>query len=135
MNELDMDVLEFARKISMLSIDTPLANKFDEEHGQKMNRWWSCQREHLTVWCLHYPTKGVKGFVHKPNNSAADMYNRFGRPETLLWLIEAIMKDYNDVFDLKGLIKEIKEVSNPKSRCAKIREKMPFEKIKKLLLN
>ena len=50
MNELDMDVLEFARKISMLSIDTPLANKFDAEHGQKRNRWWSCQREHLTVW-------------------------------------------------------------------------------------
>lgn len=134
-NELDMDVLEFARKISMLSIDTPLANKFDAEHGQKRNRWWSCQREHLTVWCLHYPKEGVKGFLHKPNNSAADMYNRFGRPETLLWLIEAIMKNYNDDFDLKGLIKEIKEVNNARSACAKIREKMPFKKIKKLLLN
>ena len=46
----DMDVLEFARRISRLSIDTPLANKYDEEYGQRSDRWWSCQREHLTVF-------------------------------------------------------------------------------------
>lgn len=80
----DMDVLEFARKISRLSIDTPLANKYDEEYGQRSDRWWSCQREHLTVWALHYPTKGIGNFTHKPSNSSKKMYNHFGRPETLL---------------------------------------------------
>lgn len=40
----DMDVIEFARKICRLSIDTPLANKYDEEYGQRSDRWWSCQR-------------------------------------------------------------------------------------------
>lgn len=36
MKKSDMDVLEFARKISMLSIDTPLAKEFDDAYGQKM---------------------------------------------------------------------------------------------------
>lgn len=35
----DMDVLEFARRICRLSIDTPLANKYDEEYGQRTDRW------------------------------------------------------------------------------------------------
>ena len=66
----DMDVIEFARKICMLSIDTPLANKYDEEYGQRTGRWWSCQREHLTVWALHYPTGGEFYYKHKPSSSA-----------------------------------------------------------------
>ena len=133
MNDSDMNVIEFARKISMLSTDTPLSKAFDEAYGQKDKRWWSCQREHLTVWCLHYPTEGVKGFSHKPNNSAAHMYNHFGRPETLLWLIEALMAKNKEQFCLQGLIDEIKNESRPNSACAKIREKIPFEKIIELL--
>ena len=89
----DMDVIEFARKICMLSIDTPLANKYDEEYGQRTGRWWSCQREHLTVWALHYPTKGKDNFTHEPSNSSKKIYNHFGRPETLLWLAEALGVD------------------------------------------
>jgi len=87
----DMDVLDFARKISMLSTNTPLSIEYDKAHGQKTGDiWWTCQREHLTVWCLHYPTGGTKEFKHKPSNSSKTMYNLFGRPETLLWLTEAL---------------------------------------------
>ncbi len=131
MKKSDMDVLEFARKISMLSTDTPLAKEFDDAYGQKNNRWWSCQREHLTVWCLHYPIGGTEKFPHKPSNSASNMYNRFGRPETLVWLIEALLKESNNQFDLKELINDIKN-KNPQTACAIIREKMPFDNILEL---
>ena len=126
----DMDVLEFARKISRLSIDTPLANKYDEEYGQRSDRWWSCQREHLTVWALHYPTKGIGNFTHEPSNSSKKMYNHFGRPETLLWLAEALGVDSKLIEEVIG---EISNHSNASTRCKIIREYIPFERILELL--
>lgn len=122
----DMDVLEFARKISLLSIETPLAKEFDKEYGQKNDRWWSCQREHLIVWCLHFPTPGIGKFTHKPCSSAKKMYNGFSRPETLLWLIEAL--DFNQGI-IRNIIDNIKDISNCKSACKIVREAIPFEKV------
>lgn len=127
----DMDVLEFARKISLLSIETPLANEFDKEYGQKNDRWWSCQREHLIVWCLHFPTSGIGKFIHKPCSSAKKMYNGFSRPETLLWLIEAL--DFEKSI-IRNIIDNIKDISNCKSACKKVRESIPFEKVIDALL-
>lgn len=89
----DMNVLEFGRSISMLSVETPISIEFDKIYGQEKNRWWTCQREHLIVRCLYQPTSGLPGFRRKPNNSARVMYNKFGRPETLLWLSESLAKD------------------------------------------
>lgn len=126
----DMDVIEFARKICMLSIDTPLANKYDEEYGQRTGRWWSCQREHLTVWALHYPTKGKDNFTHEPSNSSKKIYNHFGRPETLLWLAEALGVDSKLIEEVIG---EISNHSNASTRCKIIREYIPFERILELL--
>ena len=126
----DMDVLEFARRISRLSIDTPLANKYDEEYGQRSDRWWSCQREHLTVWALHYPTKGKGNFTHEPSNSSKKMYNHFGRPETLLWLAEALGVDSKLIEEVIG---EISNHNNASTRCRIIREYIPFERILELL--
>lgn len=126
----DMDVLEFARKICMLSIDTPLANKYDEEYGQRTGRWWSCQREHLTVWALGYPIKGIGNFTHEPSNSSKKMYNHFGRPETLLWLAEALGVDSKLIEEVIG---EISNHSNASTRCKIIREYIPFERILELL--
>ena len=126
----DMDVIEFARKICMLSIDTPLANKYDEEYGQRTGRWWSCRREHLTVWALHYPTKGKDNFTHEPSNSSKKMYNHFGRPETLLWLTEALGVDSKLIEEVIG---EISNHSNASTRCKIIREYIPFERILELL--
>lgn len=120
----DMDVIEFARKICMLSIDTPLANKYDEEYGQRTGRWWSCQREHLTVWALHYPTKGKDNFTHEPSNSSKKMYNHFGRPETLLWLAEALGVDSKLIEEVIG---EISNHSNASTRCKIIREERILE--------
>ena len=54
----DMDILKFGRLISMITIDTPISIEFDNNYGQKKDRWWTSQREHLTVWCLHQPTQG-----------------------------------------------------------------------------
>ena len=71
----DMDILKFGRLISMITIDTPISIEFDNNYGQKKDRWWTSQREHLTVWCLHQPTQGIDKFKHKQNDSARSMYN------------------------------------------------------------
>ena len=126
----DMDVLEFARKISRLSIDTPLENKYDEEYGQRSDRWWSCQREHLTVWALHYPTKGIGNFTHEPSNSSKKMYNKFGRPETLLWLAEALGENVDLI---QRIIEKISDNSNSGSRTRIVREHISFDRILELL--
>lgn len=132
MANLDIDVLDFARKISMLSTDTPISLKYDSLYGQKDRIWWSCQREHLVVWCLHYPTEGVKGFEHVPSNSARKMYNNFGRPETLLWLAEALGEDKKVLYNL---FEELMLIDNARSACAKIREKISFDRILYLMFN
>ena len=126
MERNDMDVIEFARKTSMLTTDTPLSKSYDESFGQKKDRWWSSQREHLTVWCLFYPTEGVNGFQHQPSNSASKMYYQLRRPEILLWLIEALITEKKIRFDLESLIDEIRKDTRAASACKKIRETVPF---------
>lgn len=129
MNSKDMDVLEFARKISMLTLDTPISIQYDEKYGQKERRWWSCQREHLTVWCLSQPTVGIPGFERKePNHSAKKMYYHFKRPETLLWLAEALGEEKSK---LRNIIEEIKNMENVKDACRVItrEDNIPFERI------
>ena len=123
MSKADMDVLEFARRICMLQTAAPLADAFDRRFGQRQNRWWSCQREHLTAWCLCYPAGGVKGYTHAPSSSAKQMYNHFGRPETLLWLAEALGED-------KALLAEL--CSSP-CTAADVRRAIPFSRILELL--
>ena len=126
----DMNVLDFGRSISMLSIDTPISIEFDNNYGQKENRWWTCQREHLTVWCLYQPTPGMPSFEHEPNNSARVMYNYFGRPETLLWLLESLGEDKEVLLEI---INEIKDIKKCKSACAKLRERISFDRILELI--
>lgn len=126
----DINVLDFGRLISMISIDTPISIEFDKNYGQKEKRWWTCQREHLTIWCLHQPTPGIPGFKHEPNNSARVMYNKFGRPETLLWLAESLGED-NEV--LLETVNEIKNIKNCGSACAELRRKISFDRILELI--
>ena len=122
----DMDVTEFARRICMLGAETPLADEYDRRFGQVKGRWWSCQREHLTAWCLLYPAGGCvyegqpDGFCHQPTNSARKMYGSFGAPETLLWLAEALGGD-------------ISELTQKKCTAARVREAFPFDRILELL--
>jgi hypothetical protein len=129
--QMDMDVMDFARKISMLTKHTPVADQFDMEHGQRDNRWWSCQREHLTVWCMHQPTVGVEGFLHVPNHSARKMYNQYGRPETLLWLAEALGENKEKLIHI---VDEIKD-KPARTACSVIRreQNIPFDRIVELL--
>jgi hypothetical protein len=126
----DMNVLDFGRSISMISIDTPISIEFDKNSGQKENRWWTCQREHLTIWCLHQPTPGISEFKHEPNNSARVMYNNFGRPETLLWLSESLGENKEVLLEI---VNEIKDIKNCQSACAKLRKKIPFDRILELI--
>ena len=126
----DMNVLDFGRSISMISIDTPISIEFDESYGQKEKRWWTCQREHLTVWCLHQPTPGITGFKHEPNNSARVMYNKFGRPETLLWLAESLGEDKKV---LQEIVSKIKNFNNCRSACAELRSIISFDRILELI--
>ncbi len=129
MEHKDMDVLDFARKISMLTIDTPISKEFDEKYGQKENRWWSSQREHLTVWCLHYPTGGTNGYKHKPSDSARKMYYSFGKPETLLYLAESLGEN---VDLLESIVDQIKGLPD-RTACGIVRREIPFERICELL--
>ena len=85
-----MDTVDFARSLFMLTNDVPITDPFDERFGQKKNRWWSCQREHLVNWALHEDSYGVGEYCHEPNRDASLMYNSIARPEILLWLIEAL---------------------------------------------
>ena len=126
----DMDVLEFARKISRLSIDTPLANKYDEEYGQRSDRWWSSQREHLTVWALHYPTGGEFYYKHKPSLSAKQMYMNLQRPEIILWLAEALGENVDLI---QRIIEDISDNSDCGSRCKIVRGYISFDRILELL--
>lgn len=121
----DMDVLDFARKISMLPIDTTEANRYEKEYGQKDGRWWTCQREHITVWCLHQPTNGVKGFTHKPNNSARKMYYHMGRSEMYLWLAQAVGIPPQQI---EEAISNIVNCSRNES-LKYLRQAFPFERI------
>lgn len=126
----DMNVLEFARKISMLSVDTPLANEFDVNFGQKKGRWWTSQREHITVWCLHYPTVGTKNFEHHPSDSTRRMYASFSRAETLLWLAEALGEEKSKISEV---IEDIKDINNCRKACSQLRKKISFDRILELL--
>ena len=130
--EKDMNILDFCRSISMLSIDTPMANKFDEEFGQKKDRWWTCQREHLTVWCLYQPTIGFQKFKHRPNCSARVMYYKFNRPETLLWLAESLGEKEKV---LTEVINKIKNITNCRSACVALRQTITFDRILELIEN
>jgi len=127
----DIDILEFARLVSMISLNTPISTEFDINYGQKEDRWWTCQREHLIVWCLFQPTKGFPGFAHKPNNSTRAMYNNFARPETLLWLAESLGED-KEV--LSKIIKEINDIKNCRKACSKLRKTISFDRILELIL-
>lgn len=129
MKNKDIDILEFARKISMLTLDTPISIEYDIKYGQKKKRWWTCQREHLTVWCLHQPTLGISGFTRKrPNDSTRKMYYQFGRPETLLWLAEALGEEKSK---LRSIVEKIENVKKARTACKIIREEdnIPFERI------
>lgn len=124
-----MDVLDFARAISMRRNSTPIADVFDAKYGQNQKCWWTCQREHLTVWCLHQPTNGVKGFRHQPNSSARWMYYHFRRPETLLWLAESLGED---PALLAELAEQMAQSDYPRNLTI-LRERIPFDRILELL--
>lgn len=130
MQNNDMNVIDFAREISMITSETQIADEFAKKHASKRD-WWSCEREHLTVWCLYQPTNGVKGFYHEPNNSARRMYNNYGKPGTLLWLAEALGEDKDKLKEITEAIKD----KNARTACAIIRkaENIPFDRIMALM--
>ena len=57
------------------------------------------------------------------------MYNNFGRPETLLWLSEALGENKEVLLDIVNDIKDIK----PQSACGTLRKKIPFDRILELM--
>ena len=125
----DINVLDFARKISFLTKNTPISMEFDSKYGQKDNRWWSCQREHLVVWCLHYPTGGFSIYKHAPSDSARTMYYNLSRPEIILWLAEALGED---TYILSNIICKIKD-KHCKIAASIVRQHISFDRILDLL--
>ena len=140
-----MNTTDFAISLFMLTNDVPITDSFDEEFGQKKNRWWTCQREHFVDWALHEDSYGVGEYCHEPNRDASLMYNSIARPEMLLWLIEALhislqrldpklKKELKvNMSDFEAFVEEVKLIKHYRTKCAKIRRKYPFATIEKWL--
>lgn len=105
------------------------------EFGQLKDRWWSCQREHFSQWAISQSTEGVEGYRHKPNTNSIKMYNSIGRPELLLWLIEALHISLDmGLAEFRGFVVELSKLGRKsKKQCSKIREKYPYEIVEGLL--
>ncbi|WP_073017677.1 hypothetical protein [Clostridium intestinale] len=58
------------------------------------------------------------------------MYNKFGRPETLLWLAESLGEDKKVLLEI---VTEIKNIKNCRSAYAKFRRKISFDRILELI--
>lgn len=123
-----LNTVQFAQSLFGLEPDTPIAHEFDMEFGQLEDRWWSCQREHFSQWAISQNTEGVDGYRHKPNTNSAKMYNSIGRPELLLWLIEALHISLDmDLSEFRRFVVELSKLGRkPKKQCSMIREKYPY---------
>lgn len=128
MKDSKLNTIQFAQALFCLEPETPIAHEFDMEFGQLKDRWWSCQREHFSQWAISQNTEGVEGYRHKPNTNSAKMYNSIGRPELLLWLIEALHISLNlDLTEFKEFVVELVELDGkPLKQCSMIREKYPY---------
>ena len=128
MEEGKLNTIQFAQSLFGLEPETPIAHEFDMEFGQTNERWWSCQREHFVFWAINQNTDGVKGYTHKPNTNAAKMYNSIGRPELLLWLIEALHISLDmDLSEFRRFVVELSKLGRKsKKQCSMIRERYPY---------
>ena len=128
MEDSKLNTVQFAQSLFGLEPETPIAHEFDMEFGQTNERWWSCQREHFSQWVISQNTEGVEGYRHKPNTNSAKMYNSIGRPELLLWLIEALHISLDmDLSEFRRFVAELSKLGrNSKKQCSMIREKYPY---------
>lgn len=128
MENSKLNTIQFAQALFGLEPETPVAHEFDMSFGQPNERWWSCQREHFVFWAINQNTYGVKGYTHKPNANSVKMYNSIGRPELLLWLIEALHISLNlDLTEFKEFVIELSKLGRKaKKQCSMIREKYPY---------
>ena len=128
MEDSKLNTIQFAQSLFGLEPDTPIAQEFDREFGQTNERWWSCQREHFSQWAISQNTEGVEGYRHKPNTNSAKMYNSIGRPELLLWLIEALHISLDmDLSEFRRFVVELSKLGRKaKKQCSMIREKYPY---------
>lgn len=133
MEDNRLNTIQFAQSLFLLEPDTPIASEFDTKFGQTAGRWWSCQREHFTTWAIFQDSYGVGEYTHKPNTNAKKMYYGIGRPELLLWLIEALhisLKLESDLEVFKKFVVELSKLGrNPRKQCSLIREKYPYDVI------
>lgn len=135
MENSKLNTIQFAQSLFGLEPDTPIAHEFDMEFGQTNERWWSCQREHFAFWTITQNTYGVKGYRHKPNTNSAKMYNGIGRPELLLWLIEALHISLDlDLTEFGGFVVGLTRLErSAKTQCSVIRGKYPYNVVEELL--
>ena len=128
MEDSKLNTVQFAQSLFGLEPDTPIAHEFDMEFGQLKDRWWSCQREHFSQWAISQNTEGVEGYRHKPNTNSIKMYNNIGRPELLLWLIEALHISLDmDLSKFREFVVELSKLGRKsKKQCSMIRERYPY---------
>lgn len=139
MKDSKLNTLQFAQSLFGLDADTSIAFEFDMEFGQTNERWWSCQREHFTMWAMSQNTHGVKGYTHKPNTNSAKMYNNIRRPELLLWLVEALhisLKLKPELKIFKDFVEELPQLETDAiKQCLIIRNKYSYDLIEQTLEN
>lgn len=126
MSSIDFDVREFAQLLSTLPAHLPLSDAMEQADPQKTRRWWSSQREHMSVWFDSQATTGSGSFTRqKPNRSARATYNRLQHPEGLVWIAEALGAD-------KKLLQQVTNEAlsiNRRKRSGFVRQHLPWDMI------
>lgn len=129
MEDIDFDVVQFARLLSQLPAHLPISDEMELADPQKQGRWWSSQREHMSDWFASQATTGSGAFTRsRPNRSAKTTYNRLAHPEGVVWIAEALGADRDLV---QSVATEALTISR-RSRSGFVRKRLPWTLIAQL---
>ncbi|MDO5025909.1 MAG: hypothetical protein Q4E03_05270 [Trueperella sp.] len=121
----DMDVLDFAKIVSLLPPYLPITDDFIAQISGTDERPERSEREHMVGWYQGQATTGSGQYTRNvPNRSAKRAYNRLLNPASVLWIAEAVGVD-------EQLVREAaaKALAEPawRSRPRVAREVLPWE--------
>lgn len=130
MDEVDFDVEQFAHLLETLPQHMPISDAVEQADPQKKGRWWSSQREHMSVWFRSQVADGSGGFTRATANRSAKLtYNRLLHPEGLLWIAEALGAETASV---QAAAKEALAITDRRSRSKIVRKHLPWRLISEL---
>lgn len=126
----DFTTRAFATILGTLTERTPIAQDYEDHHGQRRNVWYSSQRQHMVRWFSTQSTNGSGAYTRgTPNTSARRAYNRLLCSEAILWIAEALGADEATV---RNAADAAAAESDHRRRCGKIRAVLPWDMIVRL---